>query len=426
MIIEKLCRQLKIHEAFFKNVFWMYLLQMAQYVLPFITFPYLTRTLRPESFAVYAFVIAFMGLIGIVVNFGFNLSGTRAVSAVRNNKEDVSRIVGEITYARLTVAGVLLLVVCGVCPFVELLRDNTLFSILSYVGIVLGAILPDFVFQSYEKMKSLTTRYLLTKSLSVFGIFLFIHGPDDLIKVAMINIVCGLVGYLWTLSAMRKTFDVTTDWKAIGGVFKQLRMSSLYCFSNLSSSLFSGFITVMIGVILPDKTQVAYWSLAITAVTAVQMLYSPIADSLYPHMINGKDLRFAYRLGLVAAPVLAIGTALFIFLADFIVAILGGPEYRPAARILIWLSPILPMSFYGIFIGWPILGALGQVKLLTLSTVVSGLTNVVLMSSLALLNISSMALVCAIRCFVELLMLVLRAAFLYKTLREDKRDYKLL
>ena len=136
MIIEKLCRQLKIHEAFFKNVFWMYLLQMAQYVLPFITFPYLTRTLRPESFAVYAFVIAFMGLIGIVVNFGFNLSGTRAVSAVRNNKEDVSRIVGEITYARLTVAGVLLLVVCGVCPFVELLRDNTLFSILSYVGIV--------------------------------------------------------------------------------------------------------------------------------------------------------------------------------------------------------------------------------------------------------------------------------------------------
>ena len=143
-------------------------------------------------------------------------------------------------------------------------------------------------------------------------------------------------------------------------------------------------------------------------------------------MINGKDLRFAYRLGLIATPALAIGTALFIFLADFIVAVLGGPEYRPAARILIWLSPILPMSFYEIFIGWPILGALGQVKLLTLSTVVSGLTNVVLISSLALLNISSMALICVIRCFVELLMLVLRAAFLYKTLREDKRDYKLL
>lgn len=418
MIIEKLRRQLKIHEAFFKNVFWMYLLQMAQYVLPFITFPYLTRTLRPESFAVYAFVIAFMGLIGIVVNFGFNLSGTRAVSAVRNNKEDVSRIVGEITYVRLTVAGVLLLVVCGVCPFVELLRDNTLFSILSYVGIVLGAILPDFVFQSYEKMKSLTTRYVLTKSLSVVGIFLFIHGPDDLIKVAVINIVCGLVGYLWTLSAMRKTFDVTTDWKAIGGVFKQLRMSALYCFSCLSSSLFSGFITVTIGIVLPDKTDVAYWSLAITAITAVQMLYSPIADSLYPHIINGRDLGFAYRLGLIAAPFLLVGTALFVCLSDFIVAVLGGPEYAPAARILVWLSPILPISFYGIFIGWPILGAIGEVKLLTMSTVISGLTNFILMSALILFNISSMVLVCAIRCFVEFLMLVLRVCMLYITLKK--------
>ena len=423
MIIDKALRQLKGHNAFFKNVFWMYLLQIAQYILPFITFPYLTRTLRPESFAVYAFVMAFMGLIGIVVNFGFNLSGTRAVSSVRNNKVNISRIVGEITYARLLVAGVLFFVVCGICPFIELLRDNTLFSFLSYVSIVFGALLPDFVFQSYEKMKSLTTRYLLTKSLSVVAIFLFIHGPDDLIKVAVINIICGLIGYLWTLSVMRREFDVTTNWRTLGGVFDQLRMSSLYCFSNLSSSLFSGFITVMMGIILPDKTQVAYWSLAITAITAVQMLYSPIADSLYPHMINGRDLRFAYRLGLIAAPILVVGTALFIFLADFIVAVLGGPEYAPAARILVWLSPILPMSFYGIFIGWPILGAIGQVKLLTLSTVISGMTNVVLMSSLALFDISSMVLICAIRCFVEFLMLALRAIFLFKVLQKKIKSY---
>lgn len=419
-MIDRLRFAIQQHAVFFKNMFWQYLLEIAKYVLPFITFPYLTRVLRPDSYAIYAYVLAFMGLAQVIVDYGFKLSGTRAVSQVRGDIKAISRLVGQITYARLIVGLAVASCVVAVAPFIDLLRENAVFTVLSFLVVVLQALLPDFVFQSYERMKPLTTRYLITKSLSVAGILLLIHKPDDLTLIAAINIICAVVGYVWTLRSMRREFGVTTDWGALAGIWRQIRTSSLYCFSNISSALFSGFTTVVIGLVLTDKTELAYWSLGITAIGVVQSLYGPIANSLYPHMINGRDLGFAYRLGLAAAPALAVGTTLFIVLADFIVAVLGGEGYEPAAKVLVWLSPLLPLSFYGIFIGWPILGALGYVKRLTLSTVFAAITNVVLMSTLVLIGNAPLMLVCAVRCLVEVVMVGLRAASLFSVLRKEK------
>ena len=213
---------------------------------------------------------------------------------------------------------------------------------------------------------------------------------------------------------MHRVFGTKTNWSvSVIGVKKQLTTSSLYCFSNLSSSLLSGFITVVIGIVLVDKREISYWSIAVNAIGIVQSLFNPISNSLYPHIINGRDLCFAYRLGLISVPFLAIGTALFVLLSDFIVVILGGAGYEPASEVLIWLSPVLPISFYGIFIGWPILGALGQVRKLTMSTIIAGLTNVALMGVVVVFDIPSLFLVCCIRCLVEAELLFLRAGALY-------------
>ena len=417
MLVDKIKCQISEHLLFYKNVIWLYLLQVAQYILPFLTFPYLTRILRPDHFAVYAYVSAFFGIIGVIVNFGFNLSGTRMVSLVRHDLRKVSRIVGQITYAKLLVAVVLFFIVCFICRFVDILRDNFFFVMLFYVNVVLNSLMPDFVFQSYEKMKSLTTRYLLVKTISVIGILLLIRTPDDLIIIPVIYIVCSFIGYRLTILSMRKIFSITIDWSATTGVIEQLKKSYIYCFSELSSSLLSGFITVIIGIVFTDKTEVSYWSIGITAISAVQSLYSPIVNSLYPHMINKCDLKFAFRLGIVFAPILIVGTVLFVILSDFIVSVIAGSEYGPATRVLILLSPILPISFYGIFIGWPILGALGQVKALTISTIISGLANVFLICFFMFFNVLSVELLCFIRCFVECLMLVLRSVALYVYLK---------
>lgn len=51
-----------------KNIIWQYGLQVLKYVFPLILVPYLTRVLGTGGYAVYAYVLSFMGIVQTVVS----------------------------------------------------------------------------------------------------------------------------------------------------------------------------------------------------------------------------------------------------------------------------------------------------------------------------------------------------------------------
>ena len=57
-----------------KNTSMLYLLNIAKMVFPFLTFPYLTRVLSVDGYALVMYVRAAMQYMQIGVDFGFMLS----------------------------------------------------------------------------------------------------------------------------------------------------------------------------------------------------------------------------------------------------------------------------------------------------------------------------------------------------------------
>lgn len=410
------------HNTFYKNTLWQYGLQILKYLFPLLLIPYLTRILGTEGYAVYAYVLSFMGVVQTIADFGFTLSGTKKVVDLRGDTAALSRLVGAITVARLMLLCGLFFCVMVVTRFIPIMAENTVYVIWAFFATAGRTVLPDFIFQGNERMGPLTTRYFASKGVQVALTILLVRGPGDLILVAVADVLSEIVDIAWTYRAQKRLFGVGIARPTFKESFKELRVSAIYCVSNVSSSLFSGFTTVIIGLAITSKTDIAFWSLTLTTVNAVQSLYTPIANSLYPHMIKNRDFGFARKLALVALPVLVLGIVAYCALSKPIMLVLGGPEYVGGAHVMWIISPIFIFSFYGILIGWPVLGAMGHVKELTVSTLFTGIVNVVSLLALYLAGLITLDVICVARWGCDALLLLVRVFMLWRAAR-SKTDF---
>lgn len=405
------------HNTFYKNTLWQYGLQILKYLFPLLLIPYLTRILGTEGYAVYAYVLSFMGVVQTIADFGFTLSGTKKVVDLRGDTAALSRLVGAITVARLMLLCGLFFCVMVVTRFIPIMAENTVYVIWAFFATAGRTVLPDFIFQGNERMGPLTTRYFASKGVQVALTILLVRGPGDLILVAVADVLSEIVDIAWSYRAQKRMFGVGIARPTFKESFEELRVSAIYCVSNVSSSLFSGFTTVIIGLAITSKTDIAFWSLTLTTVNAVQSLYTPIANSLYPHMIKNRDFGFARKLALVALPVLVLGIAAYCALSKPIMLVLGGPEYVGGAHVMWMISPIFIFSFYGILIGWPVLGAMGHVKELTVSTLFTGIVNVVSLLALYLAGLITLDVICVARWGCDALLLLVRVFMLWRAAR---------
>lgn len=410
------------HNTFYKNTLWQYGLQILKYLFPLLLIPYLTRILGTEGYAVYAYVLSFMGVVQTIADFGFTLSGTKKVVDLRGDTAALSRLVGAITVARLMLLCGLFFCVMVVTRFIPIMAENTVYVIWAFFATAGRTVLPDFIFQGNERMGPLTTRYFASKGVQVALTILLVRGPGDLILVAVADVLSEIVDIAWSYRAQKRLFGVGIARPTFKESFEELRVSAIYCVSNVSSSLFSGFTTVIIGLAITSKTDIAFWSLTLTTMNAVQSLYTPIANSLYPHMIKNRDFGFARKLALVALPVLVLGIVAYCALSKPIMLVLGGPEYVGGAHVMWMISPIFIFSFYGILIGWPVLGAMGHVKELTVSTLFTGIVNVVSLLALYLAGLITLDVICVARWGCDALLLLVRVFMLWRVAR-SKTDF---
>lgn len=409
-----------------RNIIYQYLLQIAIYVFPFITLPYLTRVLGPDVYAIRAYALSAIGLITTFVSYGFNSYGTREVARHRDDADYLRRLTTMICLMRVGLAGVGLLAVLVIMPFIPLMAANPAYMLITYAGCCLTAMLPDFVFQGLEDMSVMTKRYVASKLVSIALIFAFIHGPEDIILVAVFEAVTSFVAFTWSwidvvrVRRIRLGFEDVTG-RACLACFKS---STVFFLSAASTTIFTGLTTVMIGIYVTDTSQVSYWSIAMTAVGAIQSLYNPIVNSLYPHVVTHQDLRPVKRLLLVGMPAVFVGCIAFWLLADVVMLVLGGAKYVDGAGVVRLVTPVLLFSFPGMMLGFPVLAAVGKERWLTSSSMISAVFHVAGLAVLAATGTFSIFAVAVLRSCTEFVLVAGRMFFVVKWRRESPLDAK--
>lgn len=313
-----------------------------------------------------------------------------------------------LTQARLVLCAIAGFGTIIACFCIPIMRENIIYCALSYLAVCGRALAPDYIFQGKEHMSPITIRYFVSKGVSTLLTFMVVHSFSDILWVPVLDIAASAIALSWSFAAAQKLFDVRIVRVSLARIVGDLKRSALYFISNMSSAIFTGFSTLLVGIALSDQNQIAFWSLSMTAVSAVQSLYSPIVNSLYPRMVVSGDFSFAKKLSLIAAPVVIVGTVCFALLSRPIMLLLGGADYAEGSGTLVLVSPLLFFSFFGMLYGWPVLGAAGKVKELTFTTVISALFSIAALLALSIAGMASILTIAIVRVFTEAAMCGLR------------------
>jgi PST family polysaccharide transporter len=315
---------------------------------------------------------------------------------------------GTVIQAKLILALCSLIIFTAMIPFVAILRENILLGYLYLVAILLSLWLPDFMFRGIERMEIITVRFIISKTITTALIFILVHSASDVIWLPVLNIMGTLVAIYLTWYEIKKRLKIQVYYSTIKASLTALKVSSIYFISNFATTAFGATNAFMLGVMSLPAAHIGYWGVSYVLISSAQAMYSPIAVSLYPHMVARKDFKLVRKILLLFMPPIVIATAVVYILAEPIIVLISGSEYDGAVSVFRAMLPVLLCSFPAMIIGFPVLGAIGKVKETTTTTVISSLFHIIGLLLLAFMGQFTVLNVAILRSLTEAVLLVSR------------------
>lgn len=229
------------------NFFSLSFLQIASYVFPLITLPYLAKVIGVSQFGKIAFANTIIVYFQTFVDYGFIFSSVRDISKNRDNADIVSQIFSATMYARflLTIIAFLLFIILIFCiPYLYEMRLVLLFSFLIIPG---HALFAEWLFQGIEKMKYITIFNLLMKALFTGCIFIFIKKESDYYLQPLFTALGYLTSGLLSLIVIYK-YGYRFVLISFNDIIKTIKNNTDLFINQLFPNLYNSLSTLLLGV----------------------------------------------------------------------------------------------------------------------------------------------------------------------------------
>jgi len=320
------------------NFSYLTVIELSNYILPFVAIPYIVRVIGVEKYGVIMFAYAFMIYFNIITNFGFRLLAVKYISI---NRDDIAKVSG---YFSTVLTSQLLLLLLSALIFVLLLFSIPMFYeeklvFLYSFGVVIGnVVFPIWLFQGLEDMKYISIFNLINRLLYTIAIFTFIHEADDYSLIPMINSLSFISIGLVSLYFIHRKFKVNLVMPSLAQM-KSLFKEGWHLFlATIANNLYTSTNTVLLG-FLTNYTVVGVFSIASKvsgALTRIIKIYTVVAYPYIAKYAENRELLITkaqklLRLYIAVLAVVAIGTFLS---AELLISLLFGSGKESSVLVL--------------------------------------------------------------------------------------------
>lgn len=336
-------REWSLDRRLASNVASLYGVQFANYILPLITIPYLTRVLGPAMWGLVAFAQAFGAYVAVAIGYGFDLSASREVAKKRDSETDLANLLAGVMGAKLLLAAAAVALALLIEPWVPLFHQHPVFLWAAVFWGVSQAFSVGWYYQGVERMRLVSVLAVVGRAGATAGIFIIVRHPNDGWKVLALQGAGMLLSAIITAAIVYREVPVKLPTWSL--VWQSLRMGwSMFVYRG-STSLYGAGNSFILGLFAPPEA-VGFYAGAEKIARAMIGLLWPVHYSLYPRLsrLIKKDRPAANRLARLSMLVLSsMGAALSLaafFGAPWLVRIILGVNFAPSVTVLRILAPL--------------------------------------------------------------------------------------
>lgn len=370
----------------FINTIALATIQILNYVLPFISLPYLSRILDVDRLGLVFFAQSMMDYFWRLTTFGFDFSGVRKIAINQNKFKRTNLIFNSILCVQIFFIFIGFIILSSIIFAIEKFRSDWLVYYFSYLSVIGNVFIFTWFYQGKEKMKFIAILNVITRIIALILIFTFIKQPKDYYLVPLFNSLGVLFAGIVSIVVLVKEFKVKLYIPKLHSIIKEFKYSSEFFLTKVAMALYRQTNAFVLGIVA-TTTAVAYYVAADKIFWAVLALYLTFVNALFPYMSKNKDIIFFKKI-FKWLILLSIGASLFLFVASkWLILIFYSAKLFEAIKILQIFSISFAFYIFVDILGFPLLGAFGYVKETNMGYIIGGLYNLIGLIMLYLLQV---------------------------------------
>ena len=328
-----------------RNSAWIGVAQILNFAFPLLTLPVAARAFGPGTYGLIASLTAIMSYAGLVVTFGFHLTGPRLVARTPDDPEALSEAFSTVYLGQILFAGVAVLVGSAALLAFGGAPGRTPLGSVLLLAVVASALTPMWVFVGLQSVGELVPWQLVLRAAAAIVIVASVRREADALLYVSVNTASTVAVCAAALIRLRRR-GIVVRRVALGRVLESIKGAGRLFLSSAAISLYTTSNLVVVGLVL-GPVAAGYFALADRVRAAVISLFDPVSQALYPYLCStaasasrDQNKRVFFR-GLVVLSVLA-AAALF-FASPLIASVLGGERFAHSVPLLqvLSLTPVL-------------------------------------------------------------------------------------
>lgn len=360
------------------NFVYKSLLTASTFLISFITFPYITRTLGVENIGIVNFVDNLTNYFLLFASMGISILGVREIASVAKDKELRSKVFFNLLGLNLLFTTAVLIIYILSIVFIPYLSQ---YKELLYIGtakILFTSLLIEWFFSGLEEFRYITIRSIAIKLVYVGAVFIFIKTPNDYVLYFAFTVGSIVLNAVINILYARHfiTYKIT---KLISSHYIKNNLAlGIYLLLN---SMYSTFNVVFLGFVA-GNIQVGYYTTAFKLYSIVLAFFSSFTSVMLPRMnalISQNDKSNFNRLVSHSfSTMYSICIPLILFstiMASDIIYVIAGKGYEKAVIPMMIIMPTVFMVGLSQILSVQIITPLKKDKILLSASLIGALSG---------------------------------------------------